>query len=80
MTTQIQITGNATTTHELWFQSLFDGGRGFSFPCDGHGTVDTQSLSNRLSDTYLFVRSLVGHDFAMPRVREQRKESHREGH
>ena len=30
---------------QLRFQSLFDSGRGYAFPCDGQGRVDLDRLS-----------------------------------
>jgi hypothetical protein len=65
---------NATTltalTHfELRFQSLFDSGRGYSFPCDFEGHVDLDQLSDRVRNNYLYARALVGRDLAVPAVR-----------
>jgi hypothetical protein len=54
---------------ELHFQSLFDPGRGFTFPCDVAGRVVIDALRERERHNYLYARALVGHDFASPRVR-----------
>jgi hypothetical protein len=54
---------------ELRFQSLFDEGRGLSFPCDAAGHVDLDVLSERALSNYLRARTLIGRDFAMPAVR-----------
>ena len=54
--------------YELRFRSLFNEGRGFSFPCDASGLVDIDRLSERARSNYFFVRSVVGRDFAMPAV------------
>jgi hypothetical protein len=53
---------------ELRFQSLFDEGRGYAFPCDASGRVDIDALSHRLRLNYLYVRTLIGRDFSMPAV------------
>lgn len=54
---------------ELQFQSLFNEGRGFAFPCDADGRVDLDTLSDRLRTNYLYARALIGRDFTMPAVR-----------
>lgn len=54
--------------YELRFQSLFDEGRGYTFPCDAGGHVDLDALSGTLRTNYLFARTLVGRDFATPCV------------
>jgi hypothetical protein len=53
---------------ELRFQSLFDEGRGYAFPCDARGQVDIDTLSQTLRLNYLYVRTLIGRDFSMPAV------------
>ena len=53
---------------ELRFQSLFDEGRGFAFPCDAQGHVDIDLLSSRLRLNYLYARTLIGREFSMPAV------------
>jgi hypothetical protein len=61
---------DSTVTHfELRFQSLFDSGRGFAFPCDPTGHVDLNQLSDRARDNYLYARAMVGRELAMPAVR-----------
>jgi len=66
---------NTSTTHgrrhadyELRFRSLFNAGRGYSFPCDARGHVDIDSLSERARSNYLFARTLIGRELAMPEV------------
>jgi len=54
---------------ELRFQSLFDEGRAYAFPCDAAGHVDLDALSTTLRTNYLFARTLIGRDFAVPAVR-----------
>jgi hypothetical protein len=53
---------------ELRFDSLFDAGRGYAFPCDARGDVDLDAMSERLRNTYLYVRTLIGRDYAAPAV------------
>jgi hypothetical protein len=52
----------------LWFHSSFHEGRALAFPCDAEGRVDMDSLSERARNNYLFARTAVGRDFAMPVV------------
>jgi hypothetical protein len=59
----------ARERYELRFQSLFDAGRAYAFPCDGNGRVDLDALSDRARDSYLYARALVGRDLATPAVR-----------
>jgi len=54
---------------ELRFQSLFDSGRGYSFPCDGAGHVDLDGLSDRARNNYLYARAMVGRELSVPAVR-----------
>jgi hypothetical protein len=53
---------------ELRFQSLFDEGRGYAFPCDASGHVDLDAFSERLRTNYLYARTLIGRDFRTPAV------------
>jgi hypothetical protein len=53
---------------ELRFQSLFDSGRGFAFPCDPTGRVDLDRLSDRARNNYLYARAMVGRELSMPAV------------
>ena len=52
----------------LCFRSLFDSGRGFAFPCDGHGRVDLDELSDQARNNYLYARAMVGRELAVPAV------------
>ena len=54
---------------ELRFTSLFNEGRGLSFPCDASGAVDLDALSERARNNYLFARAVVGREFTFPAVR-----------
>jgi hypothetical protein len=53
---------------ELRYESLFQCGRGFSFPCDANGTVDLDTLTELLRRNYFFARAMVGHEFTTPSV------------
>jgi len=54
--------------YELRFQSLFDEGRAFAFPCDAEGHVDMDALSERARQNYLYARTVIGREVAMPAV------------
>jgi hypothetical protein len=54
--------------HELFFASLFHEGRGLAFPCDASGQVDLDRLPQRAKVNYLAARTLIGRDFASPRL------------
>ena len=56
------------TTHEIRFRSLFNEGRGLSFPCDAAGHVELDALSDRARENYLYARAVVGREFAHPQV------------
>ena len=53
---------------ELRYESLFNQGRDYAFPCDADGQVDMNSLSERARQNYLYVRTLVGRDFSTERA------------
>ncbi|RZS57074.1 hypothetical protein [Sphaerotilus mobilis] len=58
-----------TATHyEIRFQSLYDSGRGLSFPCDAQGRVGEEHLSERARLAYRRAQSLVGREYATPAV------------
>ena len=57
---------NPPAAFELRFQSLFNEGRGLAFPCDDLGEVDIDRLPERARNNYLFARTLIGREFAMP--------------
>jgi len=56
-------------SHELLFESLFQAGRGLAFPCDAHGNVDLDGLSERGRENYFFARAVVGFEYHFPCVR-----------
>ena len=47
---------------------LPDNGRGYAFPCDGHGRVDIDELSERARNNYFYARVMVGRELAHPAV------------
>jgi hypothetical protein len=49
----------SAATYELRFHSLFDQGRGYSFPCDASGHVDLDALSDRARSNYFFARTVM---------------------
>ena len=55
--------------YELRYQSLFNEGRAYSFPCDAVGQVNMDALSERARHNYFYVRTAVGREFATPAVR-----------
>lgn len=62
------------TGFQLRFQSLFDSGRGYAFPCDPQGHVDLDQLSERARNNYLYARAMVGRELDTPAV--ERKPTH----
>jgi len=52
----------------LRFQSLFDEGRAFAFPCDAQGHVDLDALSEKARNNYLYARAVIGREVAMPAI------------
>ena len=57
-----------TSQFELRFQSLFDSGRGFAFPCGPDGQVDLDRLSDKARNNYLYARAMIGREVSVPRV------------
>jgi hypothetical protein len=53
---------------QLCFRSLFNSGRGFSFPCDNRGQVNLDSLSDKARNNYLYARAMIGRELALPAV------------
>ena len=54
--------------YELRFQSLFEEGRAWSFPCDAQGSVDLDRMSERARSNYFFARAIIGREVASPCV------------
>lgn len=53
----------------LCYRSLASSGRGYTFPCDHHGRVDLDQLSDRARINYLYARAMVGRELGQPAVR-----------
>ncbi len=58
----------ASLHFELLFESLFNRGRGLIFPCDEEGHVDVDRLTERGRSNYFFARSMLGREYATPRI------------
>jgi len=54
--------------YEVRYQSLFNAGRAFSFPCDEQGHVELDALSDRARTNYFYARTVIGREFAAPAV------------
>jgi hypothetical protein len=54
--------------YQLRFRSLFDTGRGYAFPCDPHGQVDLDGMSEQARNNYFYARAMVGRELACPAV------------
>jgi hypothetical protein len=54
--------------YELRFAGLFNRGRGYAFPCNADGRVDTAKLSDQARSNYLRARAAVGKELAAPIV------------
>lgn len=58
----------AACAYLLRFMSFYDHGRDISIPCDKAGNVDLNNLSERLRNTYLGARAMVGLEYSCPTV------------
>ena len=58
--------------YELRFRSLLAAQRDFSFPCDDHGRVDLDRLSECARNNYFYARAVVGRDLMWPAVEARR--------
>ena len=63
------ISSNLYQAYELRFHALFDGRRGYAFPCDAVGHVDMDALSDSARNNYLYARAVMGIELAWPEVR-----------
>lgn len=57
-----------TGSYRLRFSPLATPGRACTFPCDARGCVDLDALSPRARHEYFYARTVIGREFAMPRV------------
>ena len=53
---------------ELRYRSLSPHRCGFAFPCDAHGRVNLDDLSELARENYLYARAMVGRDLLQPQV------------
>ena len=58
----------AASHYEIRYESLFNAGRAFSFPCDEQGHVELDALSDRARTNYFYARTVIGREFAAPAV------------
>jgi hypothetical protein len=63
-----QSDGATELRYELHFDSLFDNGRAFRFPCDALGRVALDALPARQRQSLERVMNMVGRDYAAPRL------------
>ena len=53
---------------QIRFKDLLGFGRELVFPCDSHGRVDLDALSERAREQYFFARAMVGRGYSPPRL------------
>ncbi|HTJ04229.1 MAG TPA: hypothetical protein VL624_02715 [Caldimonas sp.] len=53
---------------ELRYRSLSVHRCSYAFPCDAHGQVDLDGLSEEARENYLYARAMVGRDLQHPEV------------
>ncbi len=54
---------------ELYFESLFNAGRGLAFPCDGLGQVNIDGMSSPARTNCRYARGVIGREYRCPAVR-----------
>lgn len=54
--------------YELRFQSLFHAGRALAFPCDPHGQVQWDAMTEGARANFLRAQGSVGREYASPAV------------
>lgn len=58
----------AVPPFQIRFRDLLGFGRELVFPCDSHGRVDLDALSDRAREQYFFARAMVGRGYSPPRL------------
>lgn len=53
---------------QIRFIDLLGFGRELVFPCDSHGRVDLDALSERAREQYFFARAMVGRGYSPPHL------------
>ncbi|MGJ7497349.1 hypothetical protein ACSFA8_20010 [Variovorax sp. RT4R15] len=61
--------------YEARFCSLFNEDHAMAFPCDAHGKVNLDELSDRARNNYFYARILIGREFVAPVVLARRESS-----
>jgi hypothetical protein len=56
------------SAYQLRYGALANGARALAFPCDVHGHVDLDSLSEAARNDYFYARAVVGRQFTWPCV------------
>ena len=56
------------TAYRLRFSSLLGDAAARMFPCDAHGRVDLDALSERARNEYFYARTVIGREFRAPAV------------
>ena len=56
---------------QLTFRSFHNEGLALSFPCDSHGDVYLDCLTDRARTNYFFARATVGREFLWPVVEDR---------
>ena len=54
----------------LRFTSSYNPGRGFTFPCDEHGYVDTDTLSTTMQESFYNAWTQVGFQLLTPTIEQ----------
>jgi hypothetical protein len=54
--------------YEIRFLPYDAEGEVLAFPCDEHGEVELDALSERAREAYFYARAVVGREFAQPAV------------
>ena len=57
-----------TGRYLLHYRPLVEGSRSYAFPCDLHGNVEMDRLSESARNDYLYARAVVGRELAEPAV------------
>jgi hypothetical protein len=57
------MSAESSARYEIWFASLYSPGYGYAFPCDAHGRVDIDRLSERARVNYFYARTVIGREF-----------------
>lgn len=70
------MTQTSDVRFQLCFRNLYNGGRGFAFPCDAEGRVDLNHMSEQARNNYFYARAMIGREVAHPAVESRRFDPH----